>query len=401
LQQPRNALSKIRLRISKGFTAKFREPSSTRSGKKGVALFMVIVSMLLIIIVISEIVMASQVDTKISKNGIHRLQAYYLASSAAKLSLLRLQIFKEISNQLKGSAAAQFFDSRLIDQVWSMSLPPLPLEGTDMKKNPWPGNFSATITSESSKIPINLIDGNRHRNSSTEIGKQVQDQVEALITGYIQTEDFEKTSFKGMETKTLVFPLMDWIDPNFDRMDGGDENHEYERMTPPYLARNDRLASISELHMIEGWNDDFVERFGPSFSILSYKTSVNPNYVSLNRIKSWGIDLSNEDLMAIEKRRRLQPFKDLADLEGFVKSDPDIRGGRTFAVTPPGLKSHTTEQSFLVEGVGRAGDITRTIRLGIYIPTELVPGAKTGKGDPDPKNSKLVEPQVIFVEELQ
>ncbi len=357
---------------------------------------MVIFSMLLITIVIAEITMASTVDTKISKNAIHRLQAYYLANSAAKLSLLRLHIFKEVTNQIKGTAIAQMLDPKMLDQIWSMPLPPLPLEG-QQTENRWPGKISATMTSESSKIPVNLIDGNRHRNSSDDIAKQVNEQIDALITGYFSSEEFDKSGFKGMEAKTLLIPLIDWIDTNFDRGDGGDENSEYARLDPPYNARNDRLASISELHLIEGWNDDFVERFGSSFSILSYKTSVNPNYVSISRIKSWGPDLNVEDLARIETRRRLQPFTDLQDLETFVKSDPEIRGGLTFNITPPGLKSHTTEQSFIIESSAQAGDIERVLRLGVYIPNE--PSRKGADGKE--VEGKLSDPQVIFVEERQ
>ena len=142
------------IRRVRKFLGELRSQNPAR--KKGVALFMVIVSMMLIIIVVAEIVMASSVDTKISRNAIHRLQAYYLSNSATKLSLLRLRIFKEVNNQVLGTAAAAMFDTKLIDQIWSMPLPPLPLQ-EDKTTAHWPGKISASISSESSKIPINLL----------------------------------------------------------------------------------------------------------------------------------------------------------------------------------------------------------------------------------------------------
>jgi type II secretory pathway component PulK len=369
--------------------------------QRGVALFLVIVAMMLIIIILGEIVMASSVDTKISRNAIHRLQAYYLASSAAKLSLLRLRIFKEVNNQLKGSGAEQFFDVKLIDQIWALPLPPLPLtEGKETAH--WPGKITAAISSESSKIPINLIDGNKHRNSSDVIGKQVKDQVEALINSFIQNPDFDKTPYKGMEAKNLVNPLVDWIDGDFNRQEGGDENSEYDRFKPPYSARNDRMPSISELHMIEGWSDDFVDRFGGNFTLLSYKTSVNPNQVSLTRIKSWGPDLTPEDLAVIDKRRKLSPFADLQDLESYVKATPEIIGARTFKIVPADLKSHSKEQSFQIDASGTVGDISRVLKLGVYLPDEYSPPPATPpKPDEKKPEAKLTDPQVIYVEEVQ
>jgi general secretion pathway protein K len=363
------------------------------------------VSVAFMAVIITEIIAASRVDLLIALNARNRLQASYLAASAAKLQILRLHMYKEVRNLKDGSSNLPI-GVEMIDKIWNVPMPPLPLDAT---KSKWPGSFQSKIETEGSKIPINLLDGNKHRNSSKEQAEEVAKQLESLLNGMLETEEFDE-KYRGLDPKDIINPLIDWIDENNEKVEGGDEDREYERLDPPYRSRNDRLASLSELHLVQGWTDDLYRRLAPNLSILNNAIEVNPNYVPLSRIKSWAPELTAEELSYIDQRRRLNPFKSMEELVGFIQGDPEIRGGDNIKV-PENLlkKSSDRETVFMVETTGIVGDTRRSLRMGIVIVSEKDTYKKKPDGslelgsDGKPqiqKRGKLIVPQVVFVEEF-
>jgi general secretion pathway protein K len=380
----------------------------------GVALIVVMVALAFMAIVVVEIAAVSRIDLRIALNARNRLQAHYLAVSAAKLQILRLHMYKEVKNLADGNQNMPI-PKDMIDRIWNAPIPPLPLSNPE---NKWPGTMTASIRSEGSKIPINLLDGNKYRGSSEEIKEEVKRQLEELILGLLETEEFD-AKYRGLEPKDLIHPLIDWIDEDSVKQEGGDEDRDYERLDPPYKPRNDRLPSMSELHLIQGWTDDIIRRLGPSLSTLNNSTKVNPNYISLERLRAWGPRLTEQELAYIDQKRRLTPFASMEALESFVRSDPEIRGGDNFTV-PESLKKEgslsSREEVFMIEASGSVGDTRRNIRMGVIMLSERPPRRQQGQGeggaggsaeepegegagDTPAKVGKLIEPQVVFVEE--
>ncbi|MEO5667540.1 MAG: hypothetical protein ABIR96_05745 [Bdellovibrionota bacterium] len=363
-----------------------------RDPRSGVALILVMVSIAFMAIIIVEVIAASRVDLRIAINARNRLQAQYLAQSSAKFQLLRLAMYQNVKNM--GDTSAAGVTTAMIDNIWNAPMPPFPL---DSAKTTWPGQLMGSITSEGSKIPINLLDGAPYRGSNEAIAGEVKTQLEALIRGMLETEEFDE-KYRGLEPKDLIDPLIDWIDSNKDKIGGGDEDREYERLDPPYHTRNDRIPSLGELHLIQGWTDDLIRRIGPNLSVLNIDTKLNPNYVSLTRIKSWGPNLTDSELAYIDQKRRIVPMKSMSELETLIKSDPEIRGGDSFKI-PDNLKDSKNltarERVFQIEASGIVGNVRRNLRLGVIFMEEKL---KTEKGKA-PKTGKLLEPQVVFVEE--
>jgi len=373
--------------------------------RSGVALLLVMVSVAFMAVIITEIIAASRIDLLIALNARNRLQASYLAASSAKLQILRLHMYKEVRNMKEANKNLPITDA-MIDKIWNVPLPPLPLNAATSK---WPGGFQGTIQTEGSKIPINLLDGNKHRNSGEEQAKEVAAQLEGLINGMLETEEFDE-KYRGLDPKDIINPLIDWIDSNNTKVEGGDEDRDYESLDPPYKSRNDRLASLSELHLVQGWTDDMYRRLVPNLSILNTSIEVNPNYVPLSRIKAWAPELTPQELAYIDQHRRLTPFKDMTELVAFIQSDPEIRGGDNIKVPESLLKaSTTTETIFMLESTGIVGETRRSLRMGVEIVREKDTYKKNSdgsikkdaKGKPEvDKKGKLSLPQVVFVEEF-
>ena len=377
--------------------------SGPAGSKSGVALMLVMMSLALMTVLAVEVIFASRVDLRIGRNARDRLQAFYLAQSSARLSLLRLSLYKEAQGLLDGGGSIPV-PKEMTDRIWSMPLPPFPFDGM---KTEWPGTIMASIQSEGSKIPINLLDGdpNRVYGSSTltglEVQKSVRDQLKKLIEGMLQQDEFDKI-YHGMKVEDLLDPLQDWVAAGAQGANGRDKNGPYEGRDPPYLPRSDRIPSLSELPMIENWNDDLMRRIGPSLSTLNTATTINPNYMTLDRLRAIDPKLSEEDLQAIQRKRLLTPFGTLAELEGFINTDPAVKNGGNFHFD--GFTAATHETTFVIEAIGIVGEARRTLHLGIRFFEEPVkPSTEKdpATGQPkEPKPGKLMEPLVVTVEEV-
>lgn len=364
----------------------------TQKKTSGVALLLVLVSLAFISVISVEIIFSSRVDFRIARNARDRLQAEYLAQSAANLSLLRISIYGELKNLLEGNKIPLQVPEQAQDQIWGLVLPQFPLEGVSSKKTDhYPGYFLAEIKTEGSKIPINLLDGNIHR------GENLKEQTLADLRQLIEAE-FKKDEFvdiyDDLKVDDLVNPLIDWIDADSAKVDGGDESSDYETGSESYQPRNDRIPTLSELVMVRNWNDDLVRRFGPSLSVLNNSNEVNANFLPLSRIQTFGPDLTEAELKIIDARRRETPFSGLSDLESFVKTNPDIKNGQSFAI-PQGLKDQKSQTVFWIKASGVVGEARKTLNLGVRLPREKTQDPRTGKIN----QGKLKAPQVVLVEE--
>lgn len=400
----------------------------TSHPQSGVALIVVMVALAFMTVMIMEIAVTTRVDANISANARNRLQAHYLARSGAKLQLLRLHMFQYVRN-LKDQNGSVPLEASMIDRIWNTPMPEFPLsvaleqarladasQNNDSRREetsdetsssqaagslptPWPGSFTAMIQSEGSKIPINLLDADKHQHSSEEARDEVKRQLTKLIEGLLEDEEFDRL-YRGLEPDDLINPLIDWIDADQEKVEGGDENRDYEGIDPAYKPRNGRIPTITELHMVRGWTDDLYNRIAPDLSALNVNVEVNPNYLSPRRLKTWGPDLSDEEIALIIQKRSVTPFASLKALQDFVQNDPDIRGGDTFEIPKEILdKSSDRETVFRIESTGIVGQTRKNLRLGVFILSEKET-KKMEEGQQVTKPGKLVEPQVVFVEEF-
>lgn len=382
-------------------TMKYRGPQkcAKKSAKNGVALMIVLVALAFMSVISFELIASSTVDLNIARNARDRMQAYYLAQSAARLSILRLALFKELENMNRAGGAVSV-PKDLVARVWSFPLPAFP--PPFRKDVDWPGVMQTTIMSEGSRIPINLLDGKIERGSSPEMAQSVRDQLLQVFQQLLEDEDFEEQFGRDLDPEFLVNRLVDWIDTDESRIEGGDESADYDKQSPPVFPRNDRILSLSELHMINGWTDELVQRVRPHLSVLNNNLKINPNVITLERIRLIEPKLTPQELLTIQTRRMEQPFNELADLENFIRTNEDIRNGREFAF-PEGTQSQTSETIFMIRAVGIVNDARRQIELGVRF-NELEepkqdPGQGPGGQPGQSKQKKLSSPLIVFVKE--
>ena len=367
-----------------------------RSQKSGVALLIVLMSLIFMSLFIFQLQYSSAIDFKISKSTRNRLQATYLAHSAARLALLRLQMFKELENLLASSGnntLSCMVPKEARSQIWAFPLPAFPLQGQESKA---PGTFMSIIKGEGSKIPILLLDGNIHRmyndvvdnDSATTVSLDIRKQIENMIQIKIDEDEKFRDKYSSLEAADYVDALVDWIDADDNGIQSGDEAQVYERRTPPYKPRSDRFSSISEIAMIENWHDDIFNYLKNEVSTINLKAKINCNTISLERLRAYSKnELKDSALALIQKRRMEEPFASLADCENYIRSNPDLDYGRNFSF-PDDLKKageYDRESVFTIEGSSTVGEARSKVRLFVRFEEDIkAPATPPPSGQPPP-----------------
>ncbi len=75
---------------------------------------------------------------------------------------------------------------------------------------------------------------------------------------------------KLYEVRELAANLIDFVDSDELRVQGGDEDAWYQSQTPPYRAANRPFFSVDELRLVEGFDADLVEALRPYVSVYPY-----------------------------------------------------------------------------------------------------------------------------------
>lgn len=350
-------------------------------------------SLALISIFITQLTYTSNIDLTITKKNQKRVQAYYLAHSAARMGLLRIHIYKELENLLAGqSAVAGMIPPALRPMVWSFPLPEFPLPpSADTEPSASPGKFISIIKGEGSKIPINLLDGLFHRmppvvkdrTEAAQVADDIRKQIQQLLEIREENDDAFREKMERNYRTAFVDSLKDWIDSDNDLTEGGDESAIYERKNPPYKQRNDRISSLSEVSMVDLWDDDIFSYLKNELSTLNMYPRVNCNTMSLDRFKAYSKNqLTDASIGLIAQRRMEEPFANINDCENFIRTNPDIIGGGDFTF-PEEIKKYAgegagRESTFIVEGSSTVGDSRALVRLYIRI-DEAAPKIDNGK----------------------
>ncbi len=75
---------------------------------------------------------------------------------------------------------------------------------------------------------------------------------------------------KSYDVRELAGNLIDFVDSDEIRGQGGDEDAWYQSQTPPGRAANRPLFSVDELRLVEGFDADLVEALRPYVSVYPY-----------------------------------------------------------------------------------------------------------------------------------
>jgi len=270
------------------------------------------------------------------------------------------------------------------------------------------GDFMAEVSDESRRINVRAIRG-------TDVLSLQQDpagaQLMSLMTGMqscaairagrpMSTSEMEdNTQFfrdRNLEPLELIGNLADWTDLDSNRAYmGGNEDTLYERLDPPYRAKNAPFDTLEEIRLVEGWHrDDVWDKYGDRLTVFG-DGKVNVNTADCEVL--WALLKSSvvppppdfqvdSCIRAIEMYRSVVPFGSPQSFVQYLQggsgppmgammgSAPTMTGRCDLTPTPQMQQLITTKTKvFRVRSVGEVNDAKVTIEA-VYDFSQAVEG---------------------------
>jgi general secretion pathway protein K len=236
-------------------------PMNRSAHQQGVVLLVVLFFALLLTSSIATFTRRAIIDASVARNRDAAARAETLARSGIRLGKSIL-----VMDQIQEQATQQVIDSH--KDAWS-----------NLSEIEIPGGNGATlnIRIEDSGMLFNL--------------NAIFDHAEGGAA-YAETEPFLYAFFEKVIDEMKIPPgekfydiselsesLLDWVDADGIRLDGGLEDAYYQLQQPPYKALNGPLMSVDDLFLIEGFDHKLVEALRPYITVepLSGGGGVNLN----------------------------------------------------------------------------------------------------------------------------
>ncbi|MBI2342224.1 MAG: general secretion pathway protein GspK [Deltaproteobacteria bacterium] len=268
---------------------------------RGIALMMVISSIMLLSMIVLEFVFSSNVSYKLALNEKERLQAYFLAESALNLMKIELKIDRQLKSAISSSPIAQNlpidlsmpmcqqfpFSTGLIRAFFVGGAMPLMKgkEGGEEEKSKsatvfetesaeeflsFDGDFDGSCADEQGKFNLNYFAG-LDPMQQTLSGVNPYDMYKITLINFLKGEKFKKL-FEGMEQQKIaeiVRNIADWTDKNdiindIGLVTLGQEGSLYKGENAP---KNVKFLSLDEVHMVEGVDDRWFTPIEDMFTV--------------------------------------------------------------------------------------------------------------------------------------
>jgi type II secretory pathway component PulK len=270
--------------------------------QRGVAILMVLISLAILFPFTATFNYKARVDWQSAVNHGDEVRARSIQRGAMQLSVLMFELQRMVFNQKQFRDMIGAMDITMV-APYLMSvfgsedgaeglgaLVGLDTSSLGSLALAAGGSFEVRLEAESGKINVNCLAIEKDGQNSPR--SRVAETLEALMlpTLYDPLFDEEKSDGQRYTRQQVIQAMVDYIDEDlkqFDafRMRNGsqDERYRYTELKDPYQARNARLDSIEELHLVEGIDDDWMAAFGHELTVYG-GCKVNLNFASPEQI---------------------------------------------------------------------------------------------------------------------
>jgi len=279
-----------------------------RGSRAGVALLLVVTSILLLTVLVTEIVHGATVRLRMAAQHRDEVAAEALAQTGVQLYRLILMASKQIGKNpmiqqvapmlgINGDSLWQmvpYFNTQLMrmvfvsegdldeDEATAMMERGLTAEqeaesregGTRTRHAflDFDGDFSASIQDEARFVYVGDL-------KAATLGDLLELEATKQLQGLMSNED-DRSFFleQGIEPLELIANLVDWTDADDTRLyQGGQEDAPYQSLDSPYRPKNAPFDSLAEIRLVDGWHlDEVWDRVGRHVTIYGEgKINVN------------------------------------------------------------------------------------------------------------------------------
>lgn len=306
--------------------ALLRPRGQSRHRRSGVALLVVITTVMVMTLLITDLTYGSRVRMLVAYHARDRVQAEWLARSGFNLYRIILVANKELE---KNSTIKDFADSMGLpigDALWQMvpvlntgllrmlmgsggdasdvseedietlkttgqvseEIEEASREGglfSDRNFLDFEGDFSAEVHDHESRININAFALADEKSVTSIYESPTAKQLYALMSGEENDQWFLERDIDRWE---IIGNLKDWVDLDSMRSagQGGYEDSLYNTLEPPYLTKNAPFDTTEEIKLVAGWEGEVFDKFGPNLTVFGSSGKINVNNATDDVIKS-------------------------------------------------------------------------------------------------------------------
>lgn len=146
----------------------------------------------------------------------------------------------------------------------------------------------------------------------------------------------------------LASAIADWIDPDPDPLfPDGAEDSDYTVLNPPYLAANQPFASISELRLVKGVDQEAYNKLIPLVCVLPPGIPLN-----INTAPALALAALDEKVELADLERLLED----RPAKGYENVDEFLNAAKMTLDAPTKALLSTDSQYFLLQAEARVGD---------------------------------------------
>lgn len=379
---------------------RFKHPINSREQEKGVALLTVLVSILIMSLLTIEFQYSVAIERKLAYSDLNQLQAHYLAKSGVNFGLLRIALFARANKEASKSGSNFALAKQFLPAIWNLALPPFPPTQSTLKKltkadkdaaekaveetKISTGQFSQTISSESSKINLNFLIAEPPKCNLSSSLNLAATTPAASLCEYVARllfntiEDIFKKSenpveeFGNYRAQEIVFDIMDWINPDEITFGSSNKDAFYEQQNPPYKAKRWRFFTIDELRLVRSVESNLFKKLKPLITVYAEDGKINLNEASKDVIKSIFPDFTDDDLKKImEQKTKIGSWPSEADFVNFVTQTLGRSGFTTMYPDPKVYPFTVNTLSFVVESTGSVAkskyNVQRKIKVAVVL----------------------------------
>lgn len=437
---------------------KIKEMKFLLSNQRGVALIMIMTSMIILMAIYGEFTFDSKISRIKAMNILDRSQAKLLAESGLQMAMARLRLYKEAFNKIQGNQTAKAAVSpQLLNQLWEVPFMfPIPVTANASRafkdtvekfqdESLLEGEMKVSVQNISSRLNLNLLRMDMAKtatnpNSGEEDGTQLDqtgnglannvsvDQalfflLKRLVEEKRMTDETFADRHPDLNYQEMISNLRYYIsdyqslaqDPF-----AGESEATFQRI--PLAPKYGPLSSASELYTIPGWDDELIELIQNEFSV--YPTAqIDLNKLTANMLRILIPNMNDDEIKNFFLYRddpenpkffnTKQDFKNYIVTQARLMSEEDF-DARMKMFEDKGITFSSNPNLFKVVSSGTFNRSVYTLVAYVVLPSTAdaapTPGAPAAPTAPTPpqgtasdpnapnQTGQLLEPRIIEIQ---
>ncbi len=340
-----------------------------KKNQRGVALLFAIFTVTILSYLASEVAYQTSIEFAVNSKAANQVKAYYAAKSGLDLSLFRIKLYRQIKNQYGTTLPPQI--QNYLEMIWKFPFAWPPPMGGEMdgvtadqmeatvKESLMEASYRVDITDEGSKIDINDL---------ASPVKPIREMTKLMLLGIFenkkQADENWARANQDLKPEVILNNIEDWIDPDRDGRNGGDERSLYSNINdlPEIFPPNRGFRTLDELKLVAGMTPEIFNLMRESLTVYGVK-SFNPNTASSELLKALSPFMTPEIISEVMTRREQTPFVDKNDFFAFLEQ----QGARLDpSLTASLIVSTSATTNFRITSIGEYLGSTRVIEAIVF-----------------------------------